>query len=182
MLTFQLASFLLIYWSKCELDLLWLRQKKYSFDERYIAHRAICKYENVGVYASFVIAWIFGTTVCFNWIWFVVSPPPSLSLSLSLKNHPIFNVTLFRRHYWTPVSATAAELNGIMQNSQFWGKNDASTHNGPEFRIFMFKTLLLKICSIFNGTYSPINTTQRQSLLVLGETTGAAELGVLGVL
>ena len=115
------SLFLLIYWSKYELDLLWLRQKKYSFDERYIAHRAICKYENVGVYASFVIAWIFGTTVCFNWIWFVVSPP-SLFLSLSLKNHPIFNVTLFRRHYWTPVSATAAELNGIMQNSQFWGK------------------------------------------------------------
>ena len=145
-------------------------KKKYSFDERYIAHRAICKYENVGVYASFVIAWIFGTTVCFNWIWFVVSPPPfPFFLSLPQKS-PNFQcdalpTTLLNARLcyccWT-------EWNYAKQ--PILGENDASTHNGPEFRIFMFKTLFLKICSIFNGILFPNDNTQRQSLLVLDVT------------
>ena len=84
-------------------------------------------------------------------------PPP---LFFSLKNHPIFNVTLFlwttllngSRHRPNAEPRRAAVLcrrryvllNRIMQNSQFWGKNDAL----PSFALYFTVTTFWNVLEL----------------------------------
>ena len=85
-----------------------------------------------------------------------MSPP----LFFSLKNHPIFNVTLFlwttllngSRHRPNAEPRRAAVLcrrryvllNRIMQNSQFWGKNDAL----PSFALYFTVTTFWNVLEL----------------------------------